>query len=334
MAVIFMEGFDYLTAGNMTLYGWGLANGSMQSGRLGGQAYRSTNNQGTNVKNFLGGTAGSTTTYSGFAFRFNSNTSVAGSVIYGLRSSGTDVLRLNQTSSNNLQILNSAGTAIATTQVFTLNIWYYIEIKLFVNGASGTVETRVNGVTDVASTVGNFGSASINSISIGTTNGSSANTDFDDMYVVDTTGSSHNTWLGEQRVEVILPNGAGNSSQWTASTGNAFQTIDDSQGNGDTDYIYSSTVNDVSTFTYGDLSVSAGSVNAVQVNHLVRKDDVATRQIATVVRTGGTDYVGSTEAALSTNYLGRQELYDQDPTGSDWTISSVNAAEFGVKLIQ
>lgn len=332
MATIFIEGFDHFSTANMVANGWSGANASMQTGRLGGQCGRWVNNTGLSIKSFLGGAAGSATVYVGFAIRVVTTPAATHNVMT-LRGGGAGIFLVKQTTSNTFQLCTAAGTVIATTSALTVNVWYYLEIKVFFNGASGTVEARLNGVTDVASTTGNFGSTTADALSIGTTQPSAAGLDFDDMYVVDTTGSARNSWLGDQRVETLYASGTGNSSAWAASTGTAPTCIDESVANGDTDYISSSVVNNVSTFAFGDLSISNGAVNGVQVSHWVRKDDVATRQIATVVRQGGTDYVAATHAALSTSYIVQEDIYDKDPTATTWTISNVNADEFGVKQI-
>ena len=44
--------------------------------------------------------------------------------------------------------------------------------------------------------------------------------DIDDLYICDGTGSApHNTFLGDCRVDTLLPTADGTAQQWTPSTG-------------------------------------------------------------------------------------------------------------------
>ncbi len=63
-----------------------------------------------------------------------------------------------------------------------------------------------------------------------------------------------------------------------------------------------------------------------------RKDDAAVRQIAPVIRQAGSDNVGAT-VTLSSTYQFFQQIYNQDPTAADWTPTTFNADEFGIKEI-
>jgi hypothetical protein len=227
---------------------------------------------------------------------------------------------------------NSGGTVIATgTTALIANAWNYIEVKLFVNGASGTVEVHLNGVTEIASTTGNFGSTNIDTIGINQTT-SNSNTDYDDMYVLDTTGSSpRNTFLGDVRVETIYPTGAGAHTQWTPDSGANWARVSEAQADGDTSYVADGTPNDLDSYVFGDIDGGA-TVYGIQTNLYARKDDAATRQIANLIRQASTDYIGST-VTLSSTYAFFSQLYNQDPTAADWTATSVNADEFGIKEI-
>ncbi len=68
------------------------------------------------------------------------------------------------------------------------------------------------------------------------------------------------------------------------------------------------------------------------VGAVARKDDAATRQIANLQRQASTDYVGST-VTLSSTYATYSQIFNQDPTAADWTPTTVNADEFGIKEI-
>jgi hypothetical protein len=60
---------------------------------------------------------------------------------------------------------------------------------------------------------------------------------------------------------------------------------------------------------------------------------MGTRQIAEVCRSGGTNYVGTTQT-LGSSYLMYRQIHETDPaTSAAWTQTGLNSAEFGVKVV-
>lgn len=326
-AVLLMEGFDHMIASLVTAKGWSVNPSSMQTGRFAGQCAR----MGTTISTKA--VTASATLIAGFALRASAWTSTTD--MFFIRAGATNAVRFSLNGSNIIQIRNSGGTVVATgTTPLLTNTWYYIEIKAFQSGASGTVEVKLNGVSEIASTTANIGSTNLDSVGIIGVSGNT--TDFDDIYVVDTTGAApRNTFLGDVRVVTVMPNADGAHAQWTPSSGaNHFDRVNELTGtfpDGDTTYVSDSTPGHYDTFVVDDVDAGA-TVLAVQTNLYARKDDAATRQIAPVVRQSSTDHDGTT-VTLGSTYQFQTQVWNQDGAGSDWTASSVNAAEFGVKEV-
>lgn len=335
MAILLMEGFDWTgQAANLTLRGWSSASGvNIVTGRFAANAIKVTNAATATYTRSLSSTYA--TLVAGFAI--DPGNASAPTDIFVLRASGTSVLRVGLDSTPKLIVRNSGGTTIATgTTTIQNGVWYYIEVKGFINGASGTCEVKLNGVSEIASTVGNFGSTNFDAIGVVAGGSSSTNQHtFDDIYVLDTTGAApRNDFLGDTRVVTIFPNGAGNYSQWTPDSGTNYARVDESTGtypDGDTSYVSDSTPGHRDSYAFADIDGGA-SVYGVQINLWARKDDSATRQIAPFIRQGGTDYDGTT-VTMASSYTMYSQLYNQDPTNNDWTAANVNGDEFGIKEI-
>lgn len=335
MALVTIDGMDHYTAAQATLKGWNIAFSSMVSGRFGGQAGRCGGNTTQHRKTFSGGTTYATIIV-GFAFRTDVNPVGGWSTNNAFviqTATNSFILTMNADASGHIVIKNNGGTTIATgTTVLAANTWYFIEIKLFVNvgtPASGTVEVHLNGATEIASTTGNFGSTLPDRFSCLGLNG---NTDFDDLYALDTTGSTNTTFLGDCRITTVMPTGDGAHSQWTPTGGTTHYTeVDDTTPDDDTTYVSDATPGDIDTYTFADIDGGA-TIFGAQSNLYARKDDAGTRQIAPVIRQSGTDYVGTT-VTLGTTYTFYEQIYDQDPTGTNWTPSTFNGDELGVKEI-
>lgn len=333
MALVLVEGFDHMIVSLVTSKAWQTSPTSMTSGRFGGQAARFTTGTSLTLAKALPSTYA--TLIAGFAYRSQFAAAIN---FFAFRVGGTTIMTLGlNATAGKLVVKNVGGTTIATgTTNILANVWNYYEIKAFVNGASGTCEVRLNGAAEIASTVGNFGSTNIDTVAF--LNGANnSNMDYDDLYVLDTSGSApRNTFLGDVRVETLYPSADGAHLQWTPNSGTAhFSRVNESTStfpDGDTSYVSDANVGDIDTYACDDLSISSGTLYGLQTVTYARKDDAGTRQIAHVCRQGGSDSVGTT-LTMPSSYGFQTDIRAQDPSSAEWTISNVNADEFGVKVI-
>ncbi len=59
-----------------------------------------------------------------------------------------------------------------------------------------------------------------------------------------------------------------------------------------------------------------------------------TRSFRTLCKSGGVEEQGAVQWPNSGTYVRMQHIYEADPNGSiPWTVSTVNAAQFGVELV-
>jgi len=335
MAVVFMEGFDNVNEAQLLgAKGWvNISNASASvAGRFSGQAGSVGNSSKTHAF-----PSSYSTIIVGCAFY---ETTTANDALITLMGSGGNVIRMIPTTigpttylrlySNSAQLGNTGATP------FVANTWYHVEMKIVIHPSAGSVELRLNGSTtpEISGTSLDTGSTNIDAIRF--TSGSSQAVRFDDLFVLDTTGSAPtNDFMGDCRIETIYPSAEGADTSWTANTGTKTSRVNDvSAYDSDTGYIYSGTPGDSQTFTLGDLSVTAGTVFAVQTNVVAHKDDAGLRTVAPILRISGTDYVGTTAPALGSGYLVYNQLYERlDPSSAVWTVATVNAMEAGVKEV-
>jgi hypothetical protein len=96
-------------------------------------------------------------------------------------------------------------------------------------------------------------------------------------------------------------------------------------------YVTDATPGDIDRYTFA--SVAGSQVKAVVVNMRADKDDSGTRTIRAACKSGSTTADSGTDLPLTLgSYADLQGIFPTDPnTGIAWTISGVNAAEFGVK---
>lgn len=235
--------------------------------------------------------------------------------------------------------LTRNGTVLGTsTTTFVEDIWYYVEVKFTISDTVGVAALRVNGVSELNLTnqdTRNAGTTA-NTLTWGTGVGGGAPTwIIDDVYVCDGTGAAPaNDFLGDCRVENLMPNGNGNSSQFDGSDGNTtdnYLLVDEAVPNDDTDYVESPDVNDKDTYTYGNLVTTAGTIYGVQPLPHLRKTDAGSRTFVSVARLAGTEVDSSARSVLD-SYIYRPDVREAKPGGGVWTVSDVNSAEFGIKV--
>ncbi len=210
--------------------------------------------------------------------------------------------------------------------------WYYIELKVFTNNSTGTVEVKVNGSTWLSLTSQDTqpgSNAWHDAVRFGQLNVVSR---FDDMYVLDGSGSANNDFLGNRKVVALDPDGAGVATDWTPSAGSNYQNVDDGdEVDEDTTYNETSTNADDDLYTYDDLPGVTASVDGVQITSEARVT-AGSMDLSNLIRTGTTIYPGSADTVTSTSYVTSTRVEEQDPdTAAAWTPAGVNGAQFGIR---
>jgi hypothetical protein len=335
MALIYLDSFDHYTS--LADKAWSAAsNATIQAsqGRFSTAALRTV--QSGSIEWVF--PAALTTVGVGFAFRFD--TAPTGNAVFlAFFDGATEHVRL-ELSPGRLIRATRAGTLLGTgTFRLDVNQTYYIECKVTIDDSTGVVVVKVNEITDInlsSQDTRNAGNASVDRIRPQTTSWvSGAASFFDDLVIWDTTGGAPtNDFLGDIRVEALFPNGNGNSSQWVGNDGNStdnYLLVDETAPNSDTDYVESSTVGNKDTYAYGNLTPTTGTVYGVQINPFAKKTDAGARSIVSVARHSGSETDGPVKTLNSTyGYL--PDIRETKPGGGAWSISDINAAEFGIKV--
>ncbi len=233
-------------------------------------------------------------------------------------------------------VLSRGGVGSTTLGTYTFscpsNAWQYIELGATINDTTGTAIVRLNGVEVINYTgdTKNGGSATtIDSIGLGM-NGTPGSK-FDDFYLCDSSGASpYNTFLGDVRVQTLVPNGAGSSTQFTPSSGANYTTVDELPYSS-SDYVSSTTTGNRDTYALQDLSGSP-TIFGVQNNVIAKKTDSGTMALKPAIKSGASVYYGSAVPLASYDIV-LSDTRSLDPnTSSAWTVSGVNSLESGFEV--
>src|SRR5262245_24205530 len=340
MALLFLDSFDHYVTVDLTEK-WTSLVGSAQAIAAATGRRSSASLQFTNTNSAIRITLapGAASIVFGFGVKLTAIPS-ATRALAAVLSSGTHQISLCVHADGTLGVDRGAAATLlgsASTVALAAGTFYYVECAVTFSDTVGTIAVHVNGASVLSATGLDTLSTGTtwNSFQLGdgvTTGGPVAVTwDFDDLYVLDGSGSAPlNTFLGDCRVDARYPTAEGASSAWTPLSGsdNALM-VDETAPDDDTTYNSTGTIGATDTHVVQDAPVAGATIYGVQLCLSTKKSDAGTCAIAPVVRHSGTNYVG-TAANPGTSYAYQVMPYGTNPgTGVAWTESGFNAAEFG-----
>lgn len=326
MALIFMEGFD---AKDMSLKWNGVGSGGLTTGRFGtGVATSYGGYQPTKLlfqelaQVFMGYAITSSNLTSGF----NHGVSILGD------NGSTVHLSVKMTMTSVELHAGDFGTVLASAPgSYVNNVWYYVEIWTVLATSGGTCQVRVNGVQVInftGNTMNGGTNTTIDAFRIGSNNSSVTDT-FDDIYICDATGATNNTFLGDVRIQTLVPNGAGSSTLLTPTgSANNWQNVDDIPDSAAT-YNSSTIVGNRDTYAMGDVLANTGTIFGIQESMHAYKTDSGSANMKAALKSGATLVYDPTQVlGISNNWSAA--VRETDPnTLAAWTPGGINAVEFG-----
>lgn len=339
MALVHMEGFEQFgdfADVQRSYFGGSAGSSTLVAGESGGQAFRGpVSSQGLSIAvpasdNYVVG------------FRFRVNTAISGThTVWDTRRTTSFHIELLLLSDGELRV-DLGVTELDRTVGLGLvaDTWYYIEIRFVISNTVGEVELFVDGVQELNLTsqdTRNNAALDENVDRLLFFGHTGNHHDFDDIYILDDTGLTNNTFLGDSIVETVFPDGDGNRNEFTQLSGlTNFEMVDDaSTPDDDTTYNSGSVVGNTDLYTFDDLTGYGGTVDTISavrvVNH-VRKVEPGARTVRTLARSNVTEVEGAAQG-LGLDYRYLTEVYENDPDGgAAWDETAFNAAEFGITI--
>lgn len=344
MSIVFIDGFDAYQTGQIGLK-WDSLGGSLAVGspygRYGSQGLRIAD--AGYVSKVL---VPSNKFVVGFAFRVGATMDSDQRVLCAFSSVGVQQCELRITSSNQLQFTRQ-GTAITgglAGSVLSPGVTYFCDLKAtFSNSISaGDVVVRIGGVPVITlpagSNVVGAGGTTANQVQIGhgprglfATN---YDVSFDDLYILDGNGTANNDFIGDNRVELLVPTATASLANFVNVGGaSAVASVTDNPPDNDTSYIESNTPGDKETFNFTDLSTVPRTIAGIQFSTVGRKDDAGTRVMSSLLKIGGVEYLGP-NYGLNDSYVLNRTVFEVNPaTTAAWLPAEITALEAGFKLV-
>jgi len=242
-------------------------------------------------------------------------------------------------------LLKSGATTIDTSSYFDFGVWHYFEVKATVRtGVNGAYELRHNGVLEMSGSgmdMAENGTDGWDIFGFRYTSFSSGLL-YDDMYILNGTGSKNNDFLDPSIVEGLLPSADGDDTQWTLDTGGVanWSQVDDSAISAPDDFSggginYSDTNGNRDLYEFMDLQQITGTIHAVQVGTQLAMNTPGTRTVKTKYKDPDTTLAdGASHVVDSPAYDEFTEVFDDNPaSATTWDVADIDDGQFGVEVV-
>lgn len=268
----------------------------------------------------------------GFAAKF---LTLANIIFLTMYDDTTQGMKLKTTGEGEIVVLLGEAVLATSAAVLVTDTWYYIEFKVKCHDSAGTYELRLN-ENNILSAAGVDTKAGTHDYhdNVRFYAASTLGLFFDDMYVCDSTGTANNNFLGNCRVDAILPDGDDTATFDTASGGSDhYLDVDENPADDDTSYVEDATTGHKDLYDYAAISDSLGTVKGLEIKTVCRITDGTQYDLITPIKSGVEETDDSAQTLTSTSYKTKTRISETDPnTGAAWTKTNINAAKFGVKV--
>jgi hypothetical protein len=273
-------------------------------------------------------------------FHWNGTTGGEEGVIFTIWSDARATLHLSGQfdSSGHFMLMRGDwnGTLLqtATVAIPVITAWRSLQFKVRIHDTLGEVIIKLDGVEVINFTgdTRNGGtSTSPDGVGIRSKYGQAK---WDDVLVVDTTGSTNNTWTGQVTIAGLRPIGNGANSALVGNDGNStdnYALVDETPPNSG-DYVGSGVTGARDTYDFSTLT-KIGTILGVQSYIYAAKSDAGTRFFKHLRRTSGGSVNASANQAMSTTWiLYSGPIWETQADASPWSVSAVNSHEFGFEV--
>lgn len=235
------------------------------------------------------------------------------------------------------------GTMIASSAAGLVDTnWHYIEIGATIDPAAGTATVQFDGTTAITFTGNTKNGGTNSSIDAVCYQGLNGNyfgsyTDLgspivDDLYIANSSGSVNNSFLGDVRIQTLMPNADGTFTQWTPTGSSShYQNVDEVPDNTAT-FNASSTSGQTDTYALTNTLPGTGTIFGVQqVTTAAKSDSGSASLIPVLLMPDSTMCYGATRL-LGTSWTTYEDLYEKNPDGTvAWTTTVLDGMQAGVQ---
>ena len=227
------------------------------------------------------------------------------------------------------------GTLLASSQTFDVaSGWAYWEVKTTI-GDSGSWEVRKDGVSVFAGNgdLQNNGNPSANQVGfyIAKDENEEISMKIDDIIAMNGSGATFNDFIGDRVIEAVVMSGAGDSTDWTANSGDNWAALDEVE---DSRTVSAANVGDKDLYTLTPLAYATGDIEAVMIEAIHRLDTAGSldTQILFKDNVAGEANAGAAITSDDVAWTRSQVILENNPaTGSPFSASEIDNGQIGLE---
>lgn len=254
-----------------------------------------------------------------------------------------EVYKADTMTSNGRNLVVTGSTSLAD------NTWHRLEFEIVLSPTVGSVKVWVDSTLDIntsgvdtddLTSPSNLSYLQYFALATGQFNPDAGETLLIDDVVVwdDVGGFTGEMTSKDHRIDLILPGAEGGTIEWSPSSGadNAALVDDPSSAthDGDSTYVSSSAASSIDLYNYAALSLYPDSIYAaiVKTVHSAPTGNFGCHR--NIVKSGSSTGNGDKHLTIAGGYSLSEDAFHQDPaTSAAWTLSGINAAEFGMERL-
>ena len=217
------------------------------------------------------------------------------------------------------------------------DIWYLVELHIKKSATVGVVEAKIDGSSDLEIDFsGNTGAGATSQIkfyfAVGVL-GELGRAYFDDIALNDTTGGVDDSWCGEGKIIVMMPNDDSAPLELTPSAAvDHHLLVDEVPTDGNTTYVEGSVINEEDMYKLTPSGLVDVDINRVWAEARSMKTAAVDGHVALITKAAGGAEVSGGDVDLLTTYtikvLGAEQI--ENPVDTDpWEVADIDLIEIG-----
>jgi len=216
-------------------------------------------------------------------------------------------------------------------------IWYLVEVHYKVSATVGVCQIKVDGMSVLDMDFsGNTGTGTIDNIKFWvptSTAGVISDAYFDDIALNNTTGAVDNSWCGEGKIIVMMPNDDSAPLQLTPSAvSDHHLLVDEVPTDSDTTYVEGSVIDEEDMYKLTASGLVNVDINRVWTEARTKKTAAVDGHVALITKAAGGAEVSGGDVELLTTYtikvLGTEQTVNPVDT-NPWEVADIDLIEIG-----
>lgn len=226
----------------------------------------------------------------------------------------------------------TSGTLYGTTTNEIKCRWQCVEFHLKLHNSEGIIEIKFDGESQMVYN-GNtniVAGGMIDKLRLGSHTWNNGNICYENVVIYDTTGTKNNSWVNGAKVLLLTPNASGDYTEWTPSTGQNFDAVNDLPLQ--TTYVRATVADRRDSYNMSNLPTKYSKIIAIRPDYMMKRNSDEVNKITPFIITNGSRYDFDTLNVPYMLDLKSCPITETNPiTHNDFTTEEINNIQVGLE---